>query len=254
MRLAGTSIIIAALLTTLVAAAPAMAEDGRAVSFSAMVGAGYGATFEGSDRSKALPVFDLNASFAGGRYFIGTQGIGFAPVLTETLTVKAAIGYGGGRKVKDDPTRLAGLGDLDDQVLGMVTADYQMGTVTLGGEITAGADYGTTAKLALSTGVECTDRITIGGEIGLTYADGRHMQRYFGVTPAQSAASGKAVHGAGAGLKSASILLTANYALSDTMGITLGVEQQRLLEDAAASPITLDADQTFAFAGVSVRF
>jgi outer membrane scaffolding protein for murein synthesis (MipA/OmpV family) len=38
------------------------------------------------------------------------------------------------------------------------------------------------------------------------------------------------------------------------MGITLGVEQQRLLEDAGASPITLDANQKFAFLGVSIQF
>ena len=254
MRHSTPSFTAATLVALVALVGPAVAEQGRAVSFSALIGAGYGATYEGSDRSEALPILDLNASFAEGRYFLGTRGIGIAPILTDTLTVKAAIGYGGGRKVKDDPSRLAGLGDLDDEALAILNAEFHMGTLTMGAEITGGADYGATAKLALSTGVECTDRISVGGEVAVTYADGKHMQRYFGVTGEQSAASGKAVYSAGSGLKSASVTLTANYALTDRTGVTLGVEQQRLLDDAADSPIARDADQTFAFLGVSAHF
>jgi MipA family protein len=254
MQTKSVKIIASALLAAVASGAPVVAQDTRAVSFSGMIGAGYAPTFEGSDKSEALAVFDLNASFAGGRYFVGTQGIGFAPVLSDQLTVKLAVSYGGGRKVSDDPTRLAGLGDIDDEALALLTAEYSVGQFAFGAEVTGGADYGTTAKLALSTGVECTDRITIGGEINATYADGQHMGQYFGVTAAQAGASGKSLYDAGSGLKSVGISMGATYALSDTMSIEIGAEHQQLMEDAKNSPITLDASQTFAFLGVSAHF
>jgi MipA family protein len=255
MQTASAKLIAVSLLAATASGAPAHAQEKRAVAFSAMVGAGYGPTFEGSDRSKALAVFDFNAEFAGGRYFVGLQeGIGFAPILTDDMTVKLAVTYGGGRKVSDDPSRLAGLGDIDDEALALLSAEYRMGNVALGAEVTGGADYGTTATVALSTGVECTDRITIGGEINATYADGQHMQRYFGVSSAQSLASGKATYGAGSGLKSVGISLGATVALTDSTSIQFGAEHQQLMDDAKHSPITLDDSQTFAFLGISTHF
>ncbi len=258
MQTKSTKIIASAIFAIVSAGQPGFAEDTapdtRAVSFSGMIGAGYGPTFEGSDKSEALAVFDFNASFAGGHYFAGTQGIGFAPVLTDELTVKIALGYGGGRAVKDDPTRLAGLGDIDDEALAILSTEYRMGQIAFGAEVTGGADYGTTAKIAVSTGVECTDRITLGGEINATYADGQHMQRYFGVSGAQSGASGKAIYSADSGLKSVGISLGASIKLTEATSIEFGAEHQRLMEDAKNSPITLEAGQTFAFLGVSARF
>jgi MipA family protein len=236
------------------AGAPVLAQDAKGFSFSGMVGAAYAPTFEGSDKSEALALFDLNASFAGGRYFIGTRGIGFAPVLSDQLTVKVSLGYGGGRAVSDDPTRLAGLGNIGDEALAILSTEYRMGTMVFGAEVTGGEDFGTTAKLSVSTGVECTDRITLGGEINATYADGEHMQRYFGVTAAQSAGSGKAAYSAGSGLKSVGVSLGANIALTEATSIEFGAEHLRLMEDAKNSPITLEAGQTFAFLGVSTRF
>jgi MipA family protein len=262
MQTKSARIIASALFAVMAGGVPVFAQDtaqdtvqdSRAVSFSGMIGVGYAPTYEGSDTSDALAVFDFNASFAGGRFFVGTRGIGFAPILTDALTVRLALSYGGGRAVKDDPARLAGLGDIDDEALALLTADYRMGQFGLGAEVTGGADYGTTAKFSLSTGVECTDRITVGGEINATYADGQHMQQYFGVSGAQAGASGKAAYSAGSGLKSVGISMGATYALTDTMSIEIGAEHQQLLEDAKNSPITLDASQTFAFLGVSAHF
>jgi hypothetical protein len=97
MQTTSANIIASTLFAGVIAGQPVVAQDARAYPFSAMVGAACAPTLEGSDRSRALALFDLNASFAGGRYFVGTQGIGFAPVLTDELTVKVAPGYGGGR-------------------------------------------------------------------------------------------------------------------------------------------------------------
>jgi MipA family protein len=246
----------AAALACLSLAAPSavLAEGDRPFSFSGTLGAVAAPGYEGSDETVTGALVDFNVSFADGRYFAGTRGIGFAPVLTDELTVTVAVGYGGARAEDDHPSVLLGMGEIKGEALGIVAATYTMGMVSLEAEVAGGADYGTTAKLALSAGTKCTERFTIGGELAATYADGQHMQRYFGVTSAQSASSGNAAYAAGSGLKSVGIGLNASYALTEATSVAFGARRDRLMGDAADSPITLDADQTIAFLGLSTRF
>jgi MipA family protein len=245
-----------AALACLILAVPgaALAEGDRAYSFSAMVGGVTAPGYEGSDEMVSGALFDFNASFADGRYFVGTRGIGFAPVLTDELTVTVALGYGGARKEDDHPSVLVGMGDIKGEALAIAAATYSMGLVSLDAEVTAGADYGTTAKLGVSAFTNCTEKFTIGGELAATYGDGQHMQRYFGVTAAQSASSGNAAYSAGSGLKSVGVGVNASYALTEATSVDFGAKRERLMGDAADSPITPDADQTIAFVGLSARF
>jgi MipA family protein len=244
----------AVLLQITVLADAARAEGDRPFAFSAMVGAVYAPTYEGSDRSEASGLIDFNVSFADGRFFAGTRGIGYAPVLTEAMTLKVALGYGGGRLEKDDPTNLRGLGDIDGEALAILSAEYRLSQVSFGADLKAGDDYGVTADLKLATMIEISDRVTLGGDIGAIYADGTHAQRYFGVTTAQSAASGKSVYGAGAGFKSAGIGLNVSFAMTEATAVTLGARYDELLGDAADSPITQDKAQASTFLGISARF
>jgi MipA family protein len=249
-----TFISAAVLLQAIALAGVARAEDDRPFVFSGMLGAGYAPTYEGSDRSEASGLIDFNVSFADGRFFAGTRGIGYAPVLTEAMSLKVALGYGGGRDVKDDSVSLRGLGDIADEALGIVSAEYRVGQISFGADLMAGDDYGVTADLKLATGFEISDRITLGGEVGVTYADVTHAQRYFGVTAAQSAASGKAVYAAGSGLKSAGVGLSASFAMTEATSVEFGAHYDELMGDAADSPITRDKAQASAFLGVSTRF
>lgn len=249
-----TFVAAAVLLQAFALVGTARAESARPVAFSAMLGAVYAPLYEGSDKSEASGLVDFNASFGEGRFFAGTRGIGYAPVMTETMTLSVALGYGGGRDVKDDPTNLAGLGDIDNEALGILSGEYRAGQIAFGADVVAGEDYGVTADFKVSTGVECTDRITLGGEISATYADDSHMQRYFGVTAAQSAASGKSVYGAGSGFKSAGIGVSASYAVTEWAAIQVGANYDRLMGDAGRSPITRDKGQASAFIGLSTQF
>lgn len=249
-----TLVSAAVLLQALTLAGAARAEGTRPFAFSAMVGAGYAPIYEGSDNSEAFPLLDFNVSFGDGRFFAGTRGIGYAPVLTDTLSVKMGIAYGGGRKMKDDPVNLAGLGDIDDEALGLLSAEYMMGQIGIGADILAGADYGVTADLKVFSTVALSDRISLGGDIGATYADTGHMQQYFGVTAAQSAASGLAEYGAGSGIKSGGVGVTFSYACTEATSVMLGARYDRLMGDAADSSISRDASQTSAFVGLSTNF
>lgn len=74
----------------------------------------------------------------------------------------------------------------------------------------------------------------------VTFADDRYMSRYFGVTPAQSAASGYPQHSAHAGLKSVNAAGSASWMITDHWLFNVIAGGQRLMGDAASSPITLD--------------
>ncbi len=245
------TVISALAIAQAVALAGAAQAEGAKFSFA--LGAAYMPTYQGSDTNETIGFIDFNASFADGAFFAGTRGIGWAPINTEEMTVSLALGYGGGRKVSDDTVNLAGMGDLDDEALALISGEYRMGQFSFGADLTAGKDYGVTADFKVGTGVECTDRITLGGEISATYADDSHMQRYFGVTAAQ-VAPGRGVYSAGSGIKSASIGMSVNYAMTDSTSINFGARYDKLMGDAADSTLTRDKSQTSAFLGLSTQF
>jgi MipA family protein len=249
-----TFILAAVLLQAFALAGAARAEGARPVAFSAMLGAVYAPLYEGSDKSEASGLVDFNVSFGEGRFFAGTRGIGYAPVLTDTVTLSVALGYGGGRDMKDDPTNLAGLGDLDYEALAILSGEYRAGQIGFAADVVAGEDYGVTADLKVTAGFDLSDRISLGSEISATYADTSHMQRYFGVTAVQSAASGKAVYDAGSGFKSTGIGVSASFAVTDRAAIRVGAGYDRLIGDAGRSPITRDKGQASAFLGLSTQF
>ena len=83
----------------------------------------------------------------------------------------------------------------------------------------------------------------------LKYADSNYMQSYFGVSPAQSAASGLKAYQPAAGFAAAKVGLTAGTPLSRQIFVFANVSVQRLLGDAANSPIVSKKTQPTAFIG-----
>jgi MipA family protein len=83
----------------------------------------------------------------------------------------------------------------------------------------------------------------------LKYADGNYMQSYFGVTPAQSAASGLKAYQPSAGFSAAKVGMTAGTPLSREVFVFANFSLQRLLGDAANSPIVSKKTQPSAFIG-----
>jgi MipA family protein len=83
----------------------------------------------------------------------------------------------------------------------------------------------------------------------LKYADSNYMQSYFGVSPSQSAASGLKAYQPSAGFAAAKVGLTAGTPLSRQIFVFTNVSLQRLLGDAANSPIVSKKMQPTAFLG-----
>jgi MipA family protein len=95
-----------------------------------------------------------------------------------------------------------------------------------------------------------------------TWIDDNYASSFFGVTPAGTLASGLPTFAPGSGWKDVSVNLGANYDLSGDLrdgglGVFAGASYNRLLEDAARSPIVRlrgDRDQWFLAAGVTYGF
>ncbi|AXS42276.1 MipA/OmpV family protein [Breoghania sp. L-A4] len=102
------------------------------------------------------------------------------------------------------------------------------------------------------------DKVTLLAGPRMGFADGKYMDTYFGVSAAESAASGGAlaVHKAGGGIKDIGLEATVNYAWTDTTTLSLEGGYRRLIADAGSSPIVKrgSADQFSIGVGVSHRF
>src|SRR3546814_20780048 len=79
--------------------------------------------------------------------------------------------------------------------------------------------------------------MTVIPTVGTSWANGKHMNRYFGIDAGEALASGLPLYRAGSGFKDVSGLVTASYRLDAhwNLGATGGVT--RLLGDAAVSPL-----------------
>ena len=193
----------------------------------------------------AVPMIGANY----GRYFIGgvpgagvPTGIGAYLVHDDTWKLGVALGgnLSSPRKESDSPL-LQGMGDIDATALAAVFGSYsykwigaRLGVVT---DI-AGHDQGTRVGLDVDFRYKVTDQLFLSAGPGLTWADGTYTQTFFGVTPAQSIASGYPVYKAGSGINMIRFNLGANYQLTPQWGAAARASLASLRGDAEDSPIT----------------
>jgi len=86
-------------------------------------------------------------------------------------------------------------------------------------------------------GLYASERTLVAVGLRTVWAGGDYMRTYFGVNPAQAAASGLPAFAAGAGFKEVGLRLILRTHLSDKWTLRSKLGASRLLGDAAASPI-----------------
>ena len=89
-----------------------------------------------------------------------------------------------------------------------------------------------------------------------SFADGNYMRTYFGVTPAESVVSGLATYQPAGGVKGVGAEVGVRYDLSAEWAVIGSATYEKLLADAADSPIVAmgDEDQFTAKLGLSYKF
>ena len=256
--------VIATSLTLATPIGAAMAQDGfgvgpeprpsDALSFTLRGGAQLQPQFPGSDEYQLGP--DLG--FAFGSLQVGRFGIGDPdPDLVRTgLGLRGSFRYVGERDSSEHEV-LEGLGDVDAALELGVGLDYRQDAYRVFGDLR----YGVTGHDAFvgEVGADVffkpSDRLTVNVGPRMLLAESEYAKEYFGVSEAESQASGLDAFDAEGGALSAGVEVGAHYRLNDDWGIEGAVTYGRLLGDAEESPITEagSADQYGMRIGVTRR-
>ncbi len=218
--------------------------------------------FPGSDSQRTLALPFVSASY--GRFFIGGPGAGTVGGIGVVLhrdshwRLSAAVSGGLARRRESDDPRLTGLGDVKRTVSGGLGASYTYDWFSARARVAsdiAGNQQGTLVRLDMRGRYRPDDRWTFSAGPGLTWANDRYMQTFFGVDPGQSARSGLLPQfDARGGIERTRFSAGANYRIDRRWGLGVFASVARLQNDAAASPITEDRSQHFVGAFVTYRF
>lgn len=209
-----------------------------AVVMTVRSGISVSPSYFGSDDSRLAPdagilfAFKrLPGSFAWGPADAGPAG------MRSGWSLRGSARYVGGR---DDTGRLSGLGDVDpgfetgfglgyEQRAYRVFTDVRYGIVGTNawtGEVGADGIAHPATGLTLSLGPR------------LAFGDDRFTKTYFGISDAQSTASGMKAHQAPGGLYSAGIEVGARYMVGSRWGVEGAASWNRLVGGAGESPVT----------------
>lgn len=256
-RLLTTRGIAITALAAALGVGPALGQsgDGR-LSFTAGAGLQVSPDYFGADSYGLGPAgaFELHELNFGNGLAFGPEAPGNSPY---GFGIGPSFGLVGARG-DDDFDELSGLDDIDGTVevgLGLRYAAPNFesfanlryglfGHESFVGEV--GADLVMTPDERL--------RVTIGPRA--LFGSDKFTDTYFGVSASESAASGLDAHDPDGGLVSAGVELGATWQINESWGLFGEVTYDRLVNDAADSPITKQgsADQFGASIGLTRRF
>ena len=185
------------------------------------------------------------------------RGLGLDLVRDEKLRVGLSLRLDNGRR-SSDAKNLSGIDDVRRTIRVRGSATRQL----VGGfRLSAGWNtdlLGRGGGNLLDVGVRhdrrFSPRTTWSVGTGLAWADRRHLQSYFGVSPEESAASGYPVFRPGAGLRDVSVSTSFRAELHPRWVALGSVSASRLLGPAARSPLTVSSTQWGLSAGVASLF
>ncbi len=249
------------------------------IDFQGSVGVAAGVVpdYEGSNdyAAAALPLIDISqpgflflkgasVNPNDGLATVGWNAFNFAYSVGSEEKLRLSLGplarYSGGRD-QDDNDALNGLGDIDGSVgaggffeanAGPWSADVTVVPQDAGDSgdgilVAFGAKY--TARL--------NDGFVVSTGISSSWGDDDYMQGFYGVTSGQAASSGLAQFDADSGLKDVGVQLGASYEMAENWLVSGQAGYQRLLNDAADSPLVDDRGSPHQFRalfGVAYRF
>ncbi len=230
---------IAALLAAALPAT-AVAQDGAVLTLG--LGAAFAPDYQGSDDYGLGPTgrFSIE-NFRLGRFSFGTP----APGDDQGFSVDGSFRIRGGRD-SGDHSEIAGLDDIDTAVeLGL---GLRYGAP--GYRAFANVRYGLTGHESLvgevgaDAVVRPNDRLTLTAGPRVLFGSDGYTDTYFGISGDEAAASGLAAYDPGGGLVSAGVELGMYYRFDENWGLRGTIGYDRLMGDAADSPIVAQGSRT----------
>jgi outer membrane protein len=271
MKLKRAAALCGILLLTL---GTAVAAEGEQRPWQLELGAGlsYEPDYSGSSASSPRLLLWASGEYRSerwGKFALDAGSLTLDPQLrwdffdSDDYGVGLLLGYRNGRSESDPgliadagSARLKGMGTVSAAVDGGVAGYVKVFGIPLFAQVRSAlnGDQGTLGILGVYLPLDLGDGVELTVLPSVTWANGKQMQTFYGVTPAQSAASGFAVYDAGAGWQNAALELAATWKISGPWLLVGSVAYQRLLGDAADSPLTQDRNQVSGLLGLAYRF
>jgi len=223
-----------AALSVLALALPAAAQE-RSLNFSLGVAGVAGPEYFGSDNFETAIVPTLN--FGAIRWGALEAGNGVRGVPDNGMSLRGAFRLLGDRSIEESP-ELVGLEDIDIALELGLGLTYQQTNWMAFGEIRKGVlgHSAVTGTLGADLILRLSDRWNFAIGPRVNFGDDEFANDYFGVsTPTANFAAFNATGGALSG----GLLMTASYYLDDNWSLDGALSYEKLLGDAADSPITM---------------
>lgn len=217
------------------------------------IGGMYQPAFVGAKkyRFQPLPAIDIKQ----GMFFANFQnGIGVAPLETETLTAGVGVTMMDNYRRKDVPRGIDRV-KFGAGVRGFVTVKKFDLEATAG--LTQGIVGGTKGMIAdfnLARPIMVNQRLFLMPSVTVRWANAKHSNRFYGVDAREAAASGFGQFRPGSGLLDAKADLGLMYQVSDRIGVGLIGGVTTLLGDNKDSPIVKKKTAPFGLGFVSYGF
>lgn len=250
------------------AAAPAAGEDmppARTEGLHGSIGLGVGIrpAYEGASDRETRLMPNINLVYGDTLFVTGmTAGANLLKHGTAqgvSITAGPLLALRRGRD-EGDNAALAGLGDIERSLdAGGFVRFRKSGweaRADVRQDVTNG-DGGTTVNLSAGYGMPVALGLRLRANLDTTWASAAYMNTFYGIDATQSASSGIAQYQAGAGFKSVGANFMAERAINREWGGFASLRYQRLVGDAADSPIVTDLgsrNQMAATVGIKYRF
>jgi outer membrane protein len=237
-------LILASALTPEIASAQQQATTASAADAHPALDAAVGAgalmlpEYEGATKLRLLPLPAISVTWRNTVFLNIDDGLGVYAVNNDRFTLGGGVTYGIGRS-EDRGPRLRGMGDIRDAARPRVFGRVYAGPAYVGASISRdlGGSDGLLGDLAVGLSTRLSSRLQLRFGASASFADGKYMRAFFGVSPEQAARSGLPAYAPNAGVKRADATAGLTFALSRHWSIGANAGIGRLLGDAARSPV-----------------
>lgn len=217
------------------------------------LGGAYMPAYQGASkyRFQPLPALDIKL----GRFFANFQdGIGATAIDNDLIAVGAGVVIADNYRARDAPKGIGnvpfGAGARGFVKLRQAGFEAAVGAT----KIFAGGTRGFLVDASLSHPIMVSEKLMLNPSIGTTWADRKHLNRYFGVNAAQSVASGLPQYRLKSGFVDAKAEVAAQYRLTDHIGIGMVGGVSTLFGDAKDSPIVKERTRPYGIFFASYSF
>ena len=222
-------------------------DDAEGWHFDVGLGLEYEPGYAGSDEYSTEADIEARVIYrskSGHRYFVSLGEVGGIFALSPATQFLVFLEYEEGREADDDDA-LEGLDEVDDTVEGQFMLARRFENVSIYAiaqpDLTGDADKGFVWFIGSSYDTFLhNNRWRIGTRFDISGADSEHMQTEFGITAAEAARTGYREYDPDGGLKSMTLGLNAEYAVTETLSLIGDIETEYYFDEGAASPLIED--------------